>query len=163
MKKMIGKWLIFTYVYIFFSVILCSRIVKADVIIPSLFDYFSIFHLIYLLPVILIEASIVYFLLKLNILNYKIKYWKSLLMFLCANGLTTAIGLLYPIMNLPFHHFYVSLLLMYLITSLIETPIVFLFLQKKINNPLKNSLILTFLVNIFSYLFLIFITQTQFS
>jgi|GEM_PF-1737241 len=143
--------------------------VKADIIIPSLFNSFSFFHLIYLIPVILIEATIAYFLLISNFLNYKIKYWQSLFMFLCANVLTTAIGFIFPLMNQSFHYSYnspysyVSLVLMYAVTSLLEAPVIFLFIKKKIEKPLKIPLVLSFLVNIFSYIFLILITGTQFS
>jgi len=160
-----GKGCNFTHMFIiiFFVILLCIPTVKADVIIPSLFNFFSLFHLIYLIPVIFIEATIVYFLVRLNIWNYPIKYKKSFFIFLCANGLTTVIGFLYPFLNQPFQYSYVSLVMMYMVSCLFETPVIFLFLQKKINKPIESSLIFSFIVNAFSYIFLILITRTQIS
>ena len=162
MIKIKFQWLKHIYFFTLFTIIFFIPTTKADLIIPNLFDYFSFFHFLYIIPVILIEATIVYFVLRLKFFNYKIKYWKSLFMFLCANSLTTIIGLLYPLINRSFYHSYISLVLMFTITSLLETLVILLFLQKKVDKPLKISFILSFFINIFSYVFLIIITGTQF-
>lgn len=161
MTKRKLQWLNYIYILGLFTIIFSIPSIKADVIIPSLFSDFSIFHLIYLIPVILIEATIFYLVVRLNIFNQKIRYRISLFIFLCANALTTAIGFLYPLINKPFYHSYFSLISMYAITCMIETPIIFLFLQKRIEKPLKNALIFSFFINIFSYIFLILITETH--
>ena len=165
MKKSKVRWfncsniLILTCLVLF----LCASTAKADVIMPSLFNFFSLFHLIYLIPVVLIEATIVYILFRMSIFKKdKIKYWYCLLMIFVANILTTAIGIFYPTIDSALHNSYLSIILMYITTALIEAAVIFLFVRKKIKNPFINSLILSFFVNIFSYLFLIIISGTRF-
>ncbi len=42
----------------------------------------------------------------------------------------------------------------YFISSIIETPVIFLFVRKKIKNPWINSLKISFIANMFSYILL---------
>lgn len=131
--------------------------VKADIHIMNLYDDFSFYHLFFLIPVILIEVTI------LCLINYffKFKFKNShcIIMIIIANILTTAVGVFYPLIDYYLDNASSSLFLMYFFTSLIETPIIFLFIRKKIEKPLIISAYLSFFVNIYSYIFLFMITQ----
>ena len=136
--------------------------IVTNIIVPTIYNYFSIFHLIFIIPIILIESTIIYLLLhRTAIFNYKIKYRSCLLIFLIANLLTTIIGMFYPFINSNLNNSHLkSIIIMYIITVILEVPILYVFLKNHINKPVMGTISLSIVANFLSYLFIIVITRT---
>jgi len=141
--------------------ILLMPFAKADVIMPFLPVFYSSLALFLFIPVVFIEGAIAYFLLK----KYKVKFWYLILVFFIANLVSTLVGFL-----LSMNEFFataigiygslnvynpIAVLILAILTILIEAVVIYLFLKKKIKNPVSKSINISLVVNVVSYLLII--------
>jgi hypothetical protein len=157
MKTKEKKWLkVFNFlVLIFFALLLFFPSTRADIYVPNIYQDFSFYHLWLLLPIVLIETTIAYILFNMKVFfDAKVTLWRCLIMFFIANVLTTVIGIFYSLIHYAISDTSLNLVLMYILTALIEAPVIYLFIRKKIQTPSMISLYVSFIVNVYSYLFL---------
>ncbi len=134
-------------------------LVRADIAVPYLESFYRVQALFLLIPIILLEGIFAYYLFKKSY-NLEMKFWYPLVIFLVANIVSTLLGALFAGDILPFGFgswIIESLLLIpaYLISSLVELPIIYLFMRKKTEEAWKVSSITSFLANLLSYLLII--------
>ena len=128
--------------------------VSADVIFSAI-GPFTITHLFFWPLIFLIEGTIFYFLFRVDLFfNIRLKYWQCLVVFLIANGITTLIGFIFMFINLRIYDFYIVMIFMYILSAIVESSVIFVFLKDKIKKSFPSSLYLSFFVNIYSYFFL---------
>lgn len=152
---------------IFWSIIvflLMLPSVKADVYFPILSEIYGHQVMGLIIPIILLEGYILYLLLKKY--GVKMSFLHCQLVFLTANIVSSILGLIVsPLLTFGGKgSFTVNSLLMiipaYFITVIAEFPIIFLFLKKRISNSVVSSILISLLVNVFSYV-LIFLWLTS--
>lgn len=129
---------------------------------PVLTEICGVGGTILLIPIVLIEGVVAYFLIK-RFFGFRISIWRALLIFLVANIFSSILGFLSGF----FIRFYASsildflggLFIGYFITAVVETPVIHLFIRNKTSKSLIDSGKISVIVNIFSYLliFLVFV------
>ncbi len=131
-------------------------LVQATVLYTPYLAGFYDYSIIFLIPTILAEGILAYFLFKKSY-NLKIKFWYSLLIFLVANLVSTIVAaLLFRLIPFGpdfggFSRAHPLLILAYLFSVLIEIPVIYLFIKKKSEKVWKVSSFLSLLSNLLSY------------
>ena len=135
---------------------------RADVLMPPLYFIYGASITLLLIPIILIEGAAARFFIK-KFFKFKVSIPYILLAFLAANLFSSVIGILISL-PIPIYDLLLAIVFAYFITSIIESPIVYLFLQRKtgnkrsknrIFNDLIMSLKISFIANIFSYILIL--------
>ncbi len=128
-------------------------LVKADVAVPLLDGFYFATGTFFLIPIILLEGTATYFLVKRRGWG-TISIWSSFLIFLAANVLSTIIG--YAVSTfIPYTVDYSPAIVFpiaFLLSILIEYPIIYGFIHKKLSTPNKNAFVISLLANSVSYL-----------
>ncbi len=135
----------------------------ADVLMPPLYFIYGASIIFLLIPIILIEGAAAHFLIK-RFFKFKASIPYILLAFLAANLFSSIIGLFFISLAIPAYDLLPAVVSAYLITSILESPILYLFLRRKtgnkkhknkIFNDLIISLKISFAANIFSYILIL--------
>lgn len=137
------------------AVLFLMPFARADLIMPSVINsLFGVMGTILFIPIILIEAMVAYFMFKKSF-RFKASFLKILLIFIAANLVSAVIGfaitLPLPYYSLDTLTLIISLIIPYFLTSVIEFPVIYLFIRNKDKKALKISAKISFIVNISSY------------
>lgn len=145
------------YLYSLFLLLLIP-FVKADVCMPYLSIIYGVSLENLLIPTIFLEGIFAYFLLK-YLYDVQVNIFYLFLTFLVANIVSTLSGMVFGMFSpcvksvpLIYNLYFIPA---YILTVLIEFPIIALFLKNKIFST-KEQITISILVNLLSY-FLIFI------
>jgi hypothetical protein len=127
--------------------------VAADTYMPALMNIYGLIGIILLIPIVLVESIVTYFVLKYNKIDLKFGY--DALMVACANIVSTIIGFILSFLILWGSKDPRATIIMlypaFILSAFTEFPIIGLFLRKKCKNPWIKSLQLSFLINFVSY------------
>lgn len=138
--------------------------VRADIYVPFMMSIntLSIFLMI---PILIIEGTAAYFIAK-RFMRFEIPMKLSLGIFFLANVISWLVGVfaayLIPFGSKDILAYMWVLIPSYLITSVVETPVVYAFIRKRCKNPLVKSVVISFLVNLFSYILMAAIVMIQY-
>ena len=129
--------------------------VRADVLPPWIFPIYQIFAALpAIILVLLVEAVIAFYLVKKKF-NFKIGFWRAVLMSFAANIVSfffTFLVLDFGAVSAAASTFLLSLALSFLI----ELPIIYLFIKKSVKkNQWKVSALLSLFMNVGSYLLML--------
>ncbi len=148
-------------IIILFLSLLIFPLISADIAI-SLLPLSPAVSIFFIIPIVLIESAIAYFVVK-KIYKVKINFFAVLGMFLLFNIITALIGLVFISNGIEFVYAYsggvnigsfLGLVGIFLLTAIIESLAIYILIKKK-KNALKISLITSLIVNFVSYLLLI--------
>ena len=132
---------------------------RADMCLPVLINISAI-NIILFIPIVLIESSIAYFMVRW-FSNFRITFCWSLLAFVAANIVSSIAGIIfgifYPVCTKYMQEYLWLIIPAYFITVFAELPIIYLLFRKKTDKCWRYSLILSLLVNISSYILIFFI------
>ncbi|MEA3255290.1 MAG: hypothetical protein U9Q22_05600 [Candidatus Altiarchaeota archaeon] len=171
------------FLFLILFITLLTTSVVAGSTVPFLIEAYGIVIGTFLfIPIVLIEALFIYFLIK-RFFKFKISFLRAILISLLANICSTIFGffisflnfiVFLPLMLIPFTKpiawsifdpdnalsLFLSLFIAYVTTSLVETPVLHRFIRNKTKKTLIDSGKISFLVNASSYLpiFIILVT-----
>ena len=154
------------FTFLTLATLLTIPLVKADMYMPYLAEVYQASLTILLIPIILVEGILAYFLLRKNF-NLEVKLWYPLVIFFVANIVSTLFGIPLSVL-LPFGSkmatlvFHLLLIPAFILSFLIEIPVIYLFIKKKTEDAWRLSAILSLLTNLVSYaLIFIFMILTS--